>query len=409
MQKYSILPAFLISVLLFIALVGAEIDLVKNLNISFKPSEKSDKLAKRTDNPEAFEAKKSNDSSQFPEEMTIDFEAFGKEFELTLMRNDNLLAGSGLKIEDLSDDPTEEELNLNAVPYVGTSLSLKGTDFKDSNPFARFLARLKADGSGIALQGGFEWEKNFFKLTPSNHPSIKYHIDPEEISLLKRSETKSTDTSLMESKRAKDDDLIISKESMDPRKAQSAFGHSFNAGTRSKTSYRCGHDDVKFNTDPQGVGNDFVKRLAEASAKESDGTKSSDAKTIQINPLTAQYYMAKRSALKATDSGCSADRKVLYIGVAADSAYLAKFDGNRQDAVSNILNDFNLVSAIYEKTFNVEIGIFSITILNKSVGKRTNSSVQWDLPCGAANISDRLNAFSKWRDGQNQDLGNNQY
>ena len=337
--------------------------------------------------------------------MTAHFEAFDKHFTLKLKRNDDLIS-KNIKIEDEKSNETEKS-NIGAA-YNGINLEIQDNEQKNKqknnknniikNPFARFFATLKDDGS-IFLQGGFEWEKNFFKLTNGNHPSIKYHVSPNEISLLKREIGSSAMASMKPShdREEESDDLVISKESMDPRRKKS-FGFSFNSGSNSTVPFRCGHDDVKFNIDPRGVGNDFAKKLSSYSNIHEVNKK--------VNPLTAQYNLEKRSSGNPSESGCPANRKVLYIGVAADSAYMDKFDGNRQAAISNILTDFNLVSAIYEQTFNIELGIVYIIVLNKSQGKQTNEAVPWDLPCNSVTIGDRLNAFSKWRDGQNKDIGN---
>ena len=87
---------------------------------------------------------------------------------------------------------------------------------------------------------------------------------------------------------------------------------------------------------------------------------------------------------------------------------MAKFNGNRQSIVSNILTDFNLVSAIYEKSFNIELGVVSILLLGgggTAGGKKTSNAVPWDLPCKqGVSIQERLNAFSKWRDSQSKDI-----
>ena len=368
--------------------IDAEIDRVRNFKIETKISDHKHELLKRQEELYAF-SKKTN----FPEEMTAQFEAFGKRFAMKMKRNDDLIS-KDLKIEDEEGEEIKKDFG---VAYNGISLEIRdeknGKIMEESIPFARFFATLKEDDGSISIQGGFEWEKNFFKLTNGNHPNIRYHVSPNEISLLKRGDS---EVAALKSKKPGDEnDLMILRESMDPRKKKS-FGFSFNSGSNSTIPFRCGHDDVKFNIEPSGVGNDFAKKLTRQ-----------EPRNDKINPLTAQYYLAKRMAASGnpSESGCPVDRKVLYIGVAADSAYLAKFDGNRQAAVSNILTDFNLVSAIYEKTFNVELGIVSITILNKSDGKKTSSAVPWDLPCNTVTIGDRLNAFSKWRDGQNKDIG----
>lgn len=356
----------------------------KIVKLASKSTNQEDSLLKRSS--QALESKIHEET--FPPELVAHFDAFEKHFEVKLERNDAfLMKESGLN----EDDSFGAAYNGVSLKVTNRNDSSKETieDNKQEVPFARFFATKREDGQ-VFLQGGFEWERTFFKLTSGNHPSIRFHTSPNEVSLLKRTETEEVEDD--------GDDLVISKESMDPRNVKT-FGFSFNSGSNSTKPFRCGHDDVKFNIDPMGVGNDFAKKISQLNQ---DDLAISSAESKKINPLTAQYYLEKRAN---SDSGCPVNRKVLYIGIAADSAYLEKFEGNRQAALANVLSDFNLVSAIYEKTFNVEIGIHSITILNRAEGKKTNSAIPWDLPCEGVNIGTRLNAFSKWRDGQNKNVG----
>lgn len=392
---------FLIFIFLILN-VECAIDRVKNFRIE-RINNDVEVLTKRDENNgqssnkeskfDSIAMKSNKPASVFPEEMIAHFEAFGKHFEMNLKRNDNLMS-KNLKIETEGNENDTEDSSIGAA-YNGVNLKIDTKDVttKDTtsnNLFARFFATIKSDGE-IFLQGGFEWDKAFFRLISSNHPSSNFHTTNNEISLLKRSANADY------AKKRIDDDLIIMKESMDP-KQQKSFGFPINSRTNS--TFKCGHDDLSFNTDPRGVGNDFLHKINNGMDE-----KHND---IKINPLTAQYYLAKRSSGgdAKNEFGCPANRKVLYIGVAADSAYLAKFNGNRQAAVSNILTDFNLVSAIYEKSFNIELGVLSIILLGKKEGKKKNDAVPWDLPClQGVSISERLNAFSSWRDGQSKDIG----
>lgn len=418
MAKYSIF--LLLFHLLMLTLLDASIDRVKNFKID-KPE-----LVKRSENDMKAEMNLPSKSS-FPHEMTASFEAFGKFFTLKLRRNDDLMS-SDLKIITIGqEEEADESDNSNGAAYNGDSLEIKDKENSSSStasllkdPFARFFATLKDDGS-IQLQGAFEWNRNFFKITNENHPNVKYHVSPDQISLLKRSSSTSSehDNSAAMSKRAQSNDLVILKDSMDVKRNSGAFGFSFNSGSNSTVPFRCGHDDLNFNVDPRGVGNDFVTKLTrrdldhDHSHDHTDEHAHETSIKSKINPLTAQYYLSKRAAaaigsdsMNPSENGCPVNRKTLYLGIAVDSAYLAKFDGDRQAAVSNILSDFNLVSAIYEKTFNIELGIVTITIVGKSEGKKTNGKVPWDLPCNSNfDINNRLSAFSEWRDSQSKDLG----
>ena len=166
----------------------------------------------------------------------------------------------------------------------------------DGNKHVRqILCHPKANGELFYKAGSRG--KVIFKLISSDHPTN--HVGPNEISLTKRSDTQASQYSKRAT--AESDDLIILKESMDPNQKSSSFG--FVTGTNSTVPYKCGHDHLNFNTDPRGVGNDFLHKI----------TLKDENKLI--NPLTAQYYLAKRSNSEdpTNEYGCPAKRKVLYI------------------------------------------------------------------------------------------------
>lgn len=364
----------------------------------------------------------SSATKPLPAELTVHFEAFGKHFSVLLARNDGLLV-DGVRVQTLTDGdgPTSVD-SIAGAAYTGVSLTISpvaakrastetiDVDSEDvdtsgelrvnpatgktvslNDPFARFYIQRStpsASGQEVAIQGGFVWENVFFRVHQSSHPSVRDSLLQKASSLRKRSDAARGETAPGAATDASQpDELVILRESMDPRR-QSGSSPNFSFGAFNSTRpYRCGHDQLHFNTDPRGATNDLAGKMAALRA---------------TSPLiaAAQQHLHKRA-----ESGCPTTRKSLYVGVAADAAYLRKFDGNRQRAISNILSDFNLVSAIYEKTFNVELGILSITLLPLDAATSGRSAVPWNLPCAQVEISDRLNAFSRWRTTQTKDAG----
>lgn len=400
---------YLIAIISGVSIVKSSYEIIKNFKIQTVKDE--NELVKRNDDSKNYYYHSMKTTANFPDEMSAQFEAYDKKFTIHLKKNEGLLS-ENVKIELISTGMAEREnILLEGAAYKGISLEVQDlnrvpaskndNNNNDNNflngpnsvksshsindPFARFYAQKSKTGNGLVLQGGFEWENVFFKIGTQDHPNIKNN-NSFEVSLLKRSELNM-------------DRMVLLKETMN-QKNQQSFGFSFNGGTNSTIPYRCGHDDVKFNVDPRGVGNDFAKKISISHHKPLDSKQYG----ISISPLTKQYYLDKRAA-GAPTAGCPASRKVLYLGIAADSAYVQKFSGNRQSALSNILSDINLVSAIYEKTFNIELGILSIVLLDPM--EQNNPKIAWNMPCKSVSIGDRLNAFSKWRDTQNKDAGKN--
>ncbi|BGP18394.1 hypothetical protein JCM10213_005977 [Rhodosporidiobolus nylandii] len=116
-------------------------------------------------------------------------------------------------------------------------------------------------------------------------------------------------------------------------------------------------------------------------------------------------------------AGCPKEARVVFVGVAADCTYVSAY-GSTEAARTQILTDFNSVSALYQQSFNVSIGIVELSVSNASCPS-TSSEIDpqnpWNLPCpssgssgsaggGAAqnssigiDLNARLSVFSQWR------------
>jgi hypothetical protein len=98
--------------------------------------------------------------------------------------------------------------------------------------------------------------------------------------------------------------------------------------------------------------------------------------------------------------GCPTTRKVALMGIATDCTYTASFD-SEQDARSNIIAQVNTASEVYERTFNISLGIKTLEISDATCPTQASSDAPWNVDCkGSATISDRLNMFSQWRGAQ---------
>ncbi|KAJ0124966.1 hypothetical protein N8I77_005951 [Diaporthe amygdali] len=106
-------------------------------------------------------------------------------------------------------------------------------------------------------------------------------------------------------------------------------------------------------------------------------------------------------------SGCPTARKVALIGIATDCTYTAEFDGNETAIRSNIINQVNTASQLYESTFDISLGIRNLTISPQACPATASSDAPWNVGCSdSTTITDRLILFSEWR-GQHED--NNAY
>ncbi|ROW06531.1 hypothetical protein VMCG_04376 [Cytospora schulzeri] len=109
------------------------------------------------------------------------------------------------------------------------------------------------------------------------------------------------------------------------------------------------------------------------------------------------------SSTIGTTSGCPTARKVALIGIATDCTYMADFEGNETAVRTNIINQVNTASQLYESTFNISLGIQNLTISPEGCPSTASSEAPWNIGCSdSLSITDRLNLFSQWR-GQHND------
>ncbi|MBW0518542.1 hypothetical protein O181_058257 [Austropuccinia psidii MF-1] len=107
--------------------------------------------------------------------------------------------------------------------------------------------------------------------------------------------------------------------------------------------------------------------------------------------------------------GCPKSRKVLYIGVAADCTYVAKY-GSQRAARLAILTNVNTVSSVYEKFFNISLAIVELNIQTGPCPSKASAEVPWNIGCpasgpGGLDLVGRLNEFSRWRGSKGGDDG----
>lgn len=108
------------------------------------------------------------------------------------------------------------------------------------------------------------------------------------------------------------------------------------------------------------------------------------------NPLEAiaDKKMSKRNTVP---NGCPKTKKVVYTGVVADCSYHA-IHGDAQKVTDKILDNWNIASAIFEQSFNVQLGLIEIITMPTCGGASFNQAFS-----NGYTIKNRLSDFSKWR------------
>lgn len=105
-----------------------------------------------------------------------------------------------------------------------------------------------------------------------------------------------------------------------------------------------------------------------------------------------------RSTIGST-AGCPNTRKIALIGVATDCEFTKSFNSS-QSAREWIINVVNTASDLYEKSFNISLGLRNLTITDAECPTTSPSSAQWNMPCSEGNVTSRLDLFSQWRGSQ---------
>ncbi|KAI8637171.1 Metallo-peptidase family M12-domain-containing protein [Parasitella parasitica] len=106
---------------------------------------------------------------------------------------------------------------------------------------------------------------------------------------------------------------------------------------------------------------------------------------------------------KLTGQGCPTTKKINYMGAAADCTYVQYYK-SVDNAKTQIINNFNMASAVFEETFNISLGLINITIMDRSCPAQIDKNVDWNRACnGSYSLGDRLSDFSLWRSKMSND------
>ncbi|KAL9001950.1 MAG: hypothetical protein Q9188_005094 [Gyalolechia gomerana] len=99
--------------------------------------------------------------------------------------------------------------------------------------------------------------------------------------------------------------------------------------------------------------------------------------------------------------GCPTTLRVALVGVATDCEYTASFDTDGE-ITPHIIQLFQTASSLYERTFNIALGLANLTINKRECPPSPSKDAPWNTGCSSSTtITDRLNMFSEWRGERN--------
>ncbi|KAI9190375.1 hypothetical protein H9P43_001809 [Blastocladiella emersonii ATCC 22665] len=124
-----------------------------------------------------------------------------------------------------------------------------------------------------------------------------------------------------------------------------------------------------------------------------DGADAGHLQRRQASRTTVNAAAAAATSTPITSPAqCISNPKFVYMGVASDCMYSAQFGNSESQVLTQLINVWSQVSAKYQTTFNVGVGIVS-TEVRLTCGKEA-----WNRECSTSfSIQDRLGAFSQWR------------
>ena len=161
------------------------------------------------------------------------------------------------------------------------------------------------------------------------------------------------------------------------------------------TSHSCAHDYLAYNSNLshpiwQNRFADLFTPLDELDIFKRDDTLGMTGSSNYIGSI-------------GSSAGCPQTQQIVYMGVALDCNYVATY-GSTDAARTQVLNDWNQVSALYKSTFNISLGIIELVVQNETCPTTAVQGTEWDVAC-STNISldQRLSMFSQWRGDRSGD------
>ncbi|KAL7268040.1 hypothetical protein RUND412_009348 [Rhizina undulata] len=173
----------------------------------------------------------------------------------------------------------------------------------------------------------------------------------------------------------------------------------------------CPSDRLEFNSQ---LDHSVIKMITEPRQRSKFGTLGlegffSGGLTKRQTLDSGSYGVSGNSAavnLKSTIGstlGCPTTRQVALMGVATDCTYTGDFD-TAELARANVISQISSASNLYERTFNITLGLANLTMSDSNCPASAPSAAPWNVPCSTnVTIEDRLNMFSEWRGQRSTD------
>ncbi|GLA82131.1 hypothetical protein AtubIFM56815_006310 [Aspergillus tubingensis] len=169
-------------------------------------------------------------------------------------------------------------------------------------------------------------------------------------------------------------------------------------------STSCQADQLGFNTNPNHpVLQPYVQAEPDAwGAMSLNSLFGLNKRQSDIGSVSGNAGGVNLASTIGDTSGCPSTKQVALIGVATDCSFTGSFN-NETAAKEWVISTVNSASNVYEKSFNITIGLRNLTITDSSCPDNPPAATAWNMPCSSGNLTSRLDLFSKWRGEQSDD------
>ena len=316
-------------------------------------------------------------SSQF--DVYFDLHQGQQQVKLTLEPNHDIIP-EGALVQYLGTDGElvrTESIDRHAHKVYKGDAWTQGWDGRWTNTgWARIVVR--RDGIQPLFEGAFTvFQDHHHVQLRSSYMSTKHELDPE---------TEHSD----------DEYMVVFRDSDVDSRSQSSHQELRRSEEFTKT---CRSHELKSNDPRQTVLKRDIGFWGVTPIDSLFGKRQIDTNGIPSGGNSGGVNL--KSSIGSTQ-GCPSTRKVALMGVVTDCSYTGSFNSS-ETARANVITQINSASNVYEKTFNISLGLQVLTISNASCPATAAAATPWNLGCGSnSSITDRLNTFSQWR-GQRND------
>lgn len=321
-------------------------------------------------------------------DLSFDLHHGAEPIRLHLEPNEDILAGDAVMqyIDDEGNVERQEPIERHKHRvFKGTALHKAANGRWIPVGWARIY--LKQDGLQPLFEGAFS--------VAGNH----HHIELQSTYM----ETRRSDD--VDVTPTEEDSMVVYRDSDMIRYVHSELKRSF------ADSSSCEADKLGFNSGPQHPI--FQSNASDRSQWGAMGVNSLFGLSKRQSDVVGVSGNTGTANLQATigdTTGCPSNKKVALIGVALDCWFVKAFEKNKrapkqsstpeEKAREHVISVVNSASDLYERSFNISIGLRNLTTGTKpgeACPQSPPSGAQWNMPCTSGNITTRLDLFSKWR------------